>query len=157
MRQKVGVLFCVHVHVLHMAHHVCVTIQRYRLKQRNGPVKLLGAYGERIAGYKVFNHEDKFTFKHGGVLPSLKVAYETWGELNSDRSNAILVHTGLSASAHARSNQVCISHTHACAHTHTHTHTHTHRTILVQVGGRSLLGQDVHWTQINSSSSAQTI
>ena len=39
----------------------------------------------------------------GGVLPRLDLAYETWGTLNEDRSNAILLHTGLSASSHAHS------------------------------------------------------
>ncbi|KAG9534138.1 homoserine acetyltransferase, partial [Aureobasidium melanogenum] len=39
----------------------------------------------------------------GGVLPSFDIAYETWGTLNSDKSNAILLHTGLSASSHAKS------------------------------------------------------
>ncbi|KAL2107357.1 hypothetical protein VUR80DRAFT_5336 [Thermomyces stellatus] len=39
----------------------------------------------------------------GGVLPSFDLAYETWGELNEDKSNVILLHTGLSASSHARS------------------------------------------------------
>ena len=39
----------------------------------------------------------------GGVLPEFTVAYETWGELNADASNAILLHTGLSASSHAHS------------------------------------------------------
>ncbi|XP_064395576.1 uncharacterized protein LOC135342697 [Halichondria panicea] len=76
-----------------------------KLKEKNGPIGLKGAYGENIDGHSLFTHKDNFTFKHGGVIPSLNVAYETWGELNEDRSNAILVHTGLSASAHARSNQ----------------------------------------------------
>ena len=110
----VCVYMCVHAYTSNGSPFVIV--HGYRLKHKNGPVKLLGAYGERIAGYKVFNHEDKFTFKLGGVLPSLKVAYETWGELNFDRSNAILVHTGLSASAHARSNQVGV--TRVFTHTH---------------------------------------
>lgn len=39
----------------------------------------------------------------GGVLPSFDVAWEAWGTLNADRSNAILLHTGLSASSHAHS------------------------------------------------------
>jgi homoserine acetyltransferase len=39
----------------------------------------------------------------GGVLPKFDIAYETWGTLNDDRSNAILLHTGLSASSHAHS------------------------------------------------------
>ncbi|KAK8849688.1 homoserine O-acetyltransferase [Kwoniella newhampshirensis] len=37
-------------------------------------------------------------------LPSFQIAYETWGTLNSNRSNAILLHTGLSASSHVASN-----------------------------------------------------
>jgi homoserine O-acetyltransferase len=44
-----------------------------------------------------------FEFHKGGVLEGLTVAYETWGELNEDRSNAILLLTGLSPSAHAAS------------------------------------------------------
>ena len=39
----------------------------------------------------------------GGVLPNFSIAYETWGTLNSSKSNAILLHTGLSASSHAHS------------------------------------------------------
>ena len=39
----------------------------------------------------------------GGILPQFNIAYETWGKLNDDRSNAILLQTGLSASSHAHS------------------------------------------------------
>ena len=39
----------------------------------------------------------------GGILPEFNVAYETWGKLNQDQSNAILLFTGLSASSHAHS------------------------------------------------------
>ncbi|KAL9002179.1 MAG: hypothetical protein Q9188_004875 [Gyalolechia gomerana] len=39
----------------------------------------------------------------GGVLPKFDIAYETWGQLNEDKSNVILLHTGLSASSHAHS------------------------------------------------------
>lgn len=45
----------------------------------------------------------------GGVIPRLDLAYETWGELNHQRSNAILLFTGLSASSHARSTEVGIT------------------------------------------------
>ncbi len=38
-----------------------------------------------------------------GVLPSPTIAYEQWGELNADRTNAVLIFTGLSPSAHAAS------------------------------------------------------
>ncbi|WRT69683.1 homoserine O-acetyltransferase [Kwoniella shivajii] len=36
-------------------------------------------------------------------LPPFQIAYETWGRLNSKRDNAILLHTGLSASSHVAS------------------------------------------------------
>ncbi|MEO8673099.1 MAG: homoserine O-acetyltransferase [Tahibacter sp.] len=45
-----------------------------------------------------------FAMKRGGVLVDASLAYETWGELNSARDNAILILTGLSPSAHAASN-----------------------------------------------------
>lgn len=41
----------------------------------------------------------------GGVLPEFSIAYETWGRLDADGANAILLHTGLSASSHARSTE----------------------------------------------------
>jgi homoserine O-acetyltransferase/O-succinyltransferase len=44
-----------------------------------------------------------FKMRRGGVLPELRVAYETWGELNAKRDNAVLLFTGLSPSAHAAS------------------------------------------------------
>lgn len=42
----------------------------------------------------------------GGILPKFSIAYETWGTLNQDKSNAILLHTGLSASSHAHSTDI---------------------------------------------------
>lgn len=44
-----------------------------------------------------------FALYRGGSLPRAQVAYECWGQLNADRSNAILLFTGLSPSAHAAS------------------------------------------------------
>lgn len=44
-----------------------------------------------------------FTFAQGGVLERVTLAYETWGTLNVDRSNAVLILTGLSPGAHASS------------------------------------------------------
>lgn len=38
----------------------------------------------------------------------MEVAYETWGELNERKDNAILLCTGLSASSHAKSQKVHI-------------------------------------------------
>lgn len=39
--------------------------------------------------------------REGGSLPGVTLAYETWGELNADASNAILVLHALSGSQHA--------------------------------------------------------
>jgi homoserine O-acetyltransferase len=38
-------------------------------------------------------------------LPELTLAYETWGELNSEHSNAVMILTGISPSAHAASSK----------------------------------------------------
>ena len=40
---------------------------------------------------------------HPAPLPSFDIAYETWGSLSPQKDNAILLHTGLSASSHAAS------------------------------------------------------
>lgn len=44
--------------------------------------------------------EDGFRFAHGDTIAPFAIQYETFGELNADRSNAILVCHALSASAH---------------------------------------------------------
>ena len=49
--------------------------------------------------YKL-NH---FKMRHGSELNGAILAYETWGELNSNKDNAILILTGLSADSHASS------------------------------------------------------
>jgi hypothetical protein len=41
----------------------------------------------------------------GGILPEFDIAYEAWGTLNKGKDNAILLHTGLSASSHAHSTE----------------------------------------------------
>jgi homoserine O-acetyltransferase/O-succinyltransferase len=46
---------------------------------------------------------DPFRLHKGGELKRASIAYESWGTLNSARSNAILLFTGLSPSAHAAS------------------------------------------------------
>lgn len=53
----------------------------------------------------VFRSEQPMLLDWGGILPQFDVAYETWGTLNQDKSNAILLHTGLSASSHAHSTE----------------------------------------------------
>ncbi len=62
-------------------------------------------YEKVVSGYETFHHAEPFACEYGGELPELTIAYETWGELSDGRDNAILLHTGLSASSHAKSHE----------------------------------------------------
>ncbi|XP_035684003.1 serine O-succinyltransferase-like isoform X2 [Branchiostoma floridae] len=63
-------------------------------------------YQKVVSGFKLFQSDEPFHCElNGGVLPELDVAYETWGRLNEARSNAVIIHTGLSANSHARSHE----------------------------------------------------
>ncbi len=53
-----------------------------------------------------FTLPSPFAMKRGGELRGAQLAYETWGELNATRDNAVLILTGLSPSAHAASNAI---------------------------------------------------
>ena len=55
-------------------------------------------------GTRSFDLPSPFAMKRGGRLTGARLAYETWGTLAPARDNAILIHTGLSPSAHAASN-----------------------------------------------------
>jgi homoserine O-acetyltransferase len=50
-----------------------------------------------------FTLSSPFPMKRGGTLSGARLAYETWGTLDSQRDNAILILTGLSPSAHVAS------------------------------------------------------
>ncbi|KAF2819468.1 homoserine acetyltransferase [Ophiobolus disseminans] len=52
-----------------------------------------------------FHSRQPILLDWGGILPEFNIAYEAWGSLNQDKSNAILLHTGLSASSHAHSTE----------------------------------------------------
>jgi homoserine O-acetyltransferase len=52
---------------------------------------------------KSVTYDGQFRMHRAGFLESPTLAYETWGELNAARDNAILIFTGLSPSAHATS------------------------------------------------------
>ena len=45
--------------------------------------------------------QDPVRLAGGGSLPGVRLAYESWGELNADKSNAILLFHALSGSHHA--------------------------------------------------------
>jgi homoserine O-acetyltransferase len=49
---------------------------------------------------KILELVDGFRFKTGEIIAPFSIVYETFGELNADRSNTILVCHALSASAH---------------------------------------------------------
>ncbi|KAI8371347.1 homoserine O-acetyltransferase [Radiomyces spectabilis] len=66
----------------------------------NGPEP---SYDNVVTGYEMFEYQHPFLLDHGGILPNIQIAYETWGTLNEKGDNAILIHTGLSASSHAKS------------------------------------------------------
>ncbi|CAO2651509.1 Nn.00g040790.m01.CDS01 [Neocucurbitaria sp. VM-36] len=52
-----------------------------------------------------FHSRQPILLDWGGILPEFNIAYETWGNLSPEKSNAILLHTGLSASSHAHSTE----------------------------------------------------
>ena len=45
--------------------------------------------------------EQPIRLRDGGVLPSVTLAYETWGQLNAERTNAVFLFHALSGSHHA--------------------------------------------------------
>ncbi|KAK3372323.1 homoserine acetyltransferase [Podospora didyma] len=52
---------------------------------------------------QIYHCDDPLLLDWGGGLREYDIAYESWGQMNADRSNVILLHTGLSASSHAHS------------------------------------------------------
>ena len=45
--------------------------------------------------------ENPVRLRDGGVLPGVRIAYETWGKLNEEKSNAVFLFHALSGSHHA--------------------------------------------------------
>ena len=52
---------------------------------------------------KILPVTDSFNMTRGGRLDELDMAYETWGKINADKSNVIVIFTGLSADSHVTS------------------------------------------------------
>jgi homoserine O-acetyltransferase len=73
------------------------------LSQRRGSDTTGPEPSYTTGAHQTFRSATPLLLDWGGVLPNFELAYETWGTLNAARSNAILLHTGLSASSHARS------------------------------------------------------
>ncbi len=57
-------------------------------------------------GYRHFVSLASQQLEFGGVLPSARMAYEVWGELNEDRSNAVLVLHALTGDSHVTGSAV---------------------------------------------------
>lgn len=55
------------------------------------------------AARKILKLQRPFPMRRGGALPSVEVAYETWGDPAVRHDNAVMIFTGLSPSAHAAS------------------------------------------------------
>lgn len=81
-----------------LKNHGFSSLNDFTVSSRIDPV-----YGKVISGYKLFKSNNPLVLDYGGILPNFQIAYETWGKLNENKDNAILLHTGLSASSHARS------------------------------------------------------
>ncbi|CAG8854901.1 44071_t:CDS:2, partial [Gigaspora margarita] len=62
-------------------------------------------YEKIVTGYSLYHHAQPLLCDHDGVLTKFDIAYETWGELNENKDNAILIQTGLSGSSHAKSHE----------------------------------------------------
>ncbi|KAK4624402.1 Serine O-succinyltransferase [Fulvia fulva] len=84
----------------------CLDSQEDRTRQLNTKRSLSGPEPSYTAGKtEVFHSTEPFLLDWGGVLSEFDIAWEGWGTLNADKSNAILLHTGLSASSHAHSTE----------------------------------------------------
>jgi homoserine O-acetyltransferase len=87
------------------SHDIETTIGHARVSRAGAPARYTSPMTEFIsAGSRFVDLPSPFTMKRGGALHGARMAYETWGTLNADRDNAILILTGLSPDAHAASN-----------------------------------------------------
>jgi homoserine O-acetyltransferase len=84
----------------------CLDNVEDRTRELTGKRSLSGPEPTYTTGeHQTFHSAEPILLDWGGVLPSFDIAWEAWGTLNADKSNAILLHTGLSASSHAHSTE----------------------------------------------------
>lgn len=53
-------------------------------------------------GHRLFHFSGRFRTERGDELPSIRLAYETWGELGEARDNAVLIAHALTGDSHVR-------------------------------------------------------
>ena len=56
--------------------------------------------GDPVGGRRFLDLDEPVQLERGGVLPAVRVAYETWGTLAPDASNAVLVEHALTGDSH---------------------------------------------------------
>ena len=55
----------------------------------------------RTLFFETASPDEPLRLRDGGMLPGVRIAYETWGQLNAEKNNAILLFHALSGSHHA--------------------------------------------------------
>src|SRR5690554_1939960 len=72
-----------------------------RIRSVAGKPAATGAWREGDpVGDRTFVSVGPLALEFGGRLPSVRIAYESWGELNSDGSNAVLISHALTGDSH---------------------------------------------------------
>lgn len=56
---------------------------------------------EKLAGDKLYKHQKDFSLSLGGNLPGFELVYQTYGTLNHNKNNAILICHALTGNQHA--------------------------------------------------------
>ncbi len=75
------------------------------LRQVAGKPKATGAWRDGDhPGNRLFSHVGTIILESGKHIENVKIAYETWGTLNQDRSNALLLLHALSGDSHVSGN-----------------------------------------------------
>ena len=84
----------------------CLDAQEARTASLTNRSHISGPEPSYITGqHRNWRSQEALLLDWGGVLPEFNIAFECWGKLNAERNNAILLHTGLSASSHAHSTE----------------------------------------------------
>ncbi|KII94917.1 hypothetical protein PLICRDRAFT_128255 [Plicaturopsis crispa FD-325 SS-3] len=92
---------CVDAHASRQSRLAQATSSTQEKESESGPEPPYARPDPR--SYKTYHHPKPLPLTYAAPLPSVDIAYETWGTLSPNKDNVILLHTGLSASSHAAS------------------------------------------------------